>query len=217
MADNDMSVISGDFLRIDDEPKVYADEDNPADVTSDANATGDVMAGDPFRGVQPDTSMDFGGVPDDQDSVRSAEGHTSFLNGILHEAGHANRHKGLPPEIAAGIPQRRRHVGTDSHSRAADRMRTATFTLAITPNGQRVLPERTTRRRTVITNWDTTGPIYVSASQSVAIGSPDAVRVPQAASATVPSSRDFYTQEEIWVAGNTGATFDVLDEYDDMA
>lgn len=213
MPDNDMSVISGDFLRIDEEAKVYADVDDPADVASDANATGDTMAGDPFRGVQPDTSMDFGGTPDDQDSMRTIGGHTSFLDRIHHDRQHG-RGDQLPPDIAAGIPQRRRPVDVVTHNRCADAMQTTTFTLAVAPNGQRIAVDRDKRRRLVITNWDATGPLFVSQDGGVAIGSPNSVRVPQAASATVPSSREFYTSGEVWVAGNTGAVFDLLDEFD---
>jgi hypothetical protein len=215
VTDANMAAISGDFLRIDEAPKVFAGEDDPADVASDANTTGDTMAGDPMRGVQPDTSMDFGGTPDDQDAFRAAHGHTSFIDRILHDTDRSRGADRLPPDIAAGIPQKRRPVDVTSFNRAPSKMRTATFALGVSPNGQRAAWDRENRRRIVVTNWDATGPLYVSESQGVAIGSPDAVRVPQAASATVPSSREFFTQGEIWVAGNTGAVFDILDEFDE--
>lgn len=215
MSDSDMSSISGDALRIDDAPKVFADVDDPADVASDANATGDVMANDPFAGLQADLSMNFGGVPDDQDSVRTVHGHTDFLGDLHQDKNHRRGSFALPPDIAAGLPKRRRRVDANIYSKAPDKMRTATFTLGIAPNGQRIAVDREGRRRLVITNYDTTGPVFVSESNGVTAGSPDAVRIPAAPSATTSSSRDFYTQQEVWVAGNTGAMIDVLDEYDE--
>lgn len=178
--DNDIAYISGDFLRIDEAPKVFAGEDDPADVASDANATGDTMAGDPMRGVQPDTSMHFGGTPDDQDSFRTASGHTGFLDRVFHEQ---DRHRGadsLPPDIAAGVPKRLRRVDVNGFARAAQKIKTSTFVLGAIPNSQRIAVERETRRRLVIANFDTTGPLYVSSDGGVAIGSPDAIRVPPA-------------------------------------
>lgn len=206
MTDNNMAAISGDFLRIDDAPKVFADEDNPADVQSDANATGDVMAGDPFRGVQSDTSMDFGGTPDDQDSVRTASGHTGFLDRILHEQDHSRRRE-LPPDIAAAIPPVRRPVDTDARTVSPDGLGTTGFTLGNPPNGQRIVWDRPGRTRVVVTNY---GPnvLWVSTDGGVGPQSPNAVQIP------VNGSREFRVTCELWAGSFAGGTqFDIQDEF----
>lgn len=187
-----------------------------------ADQPGDAFAGDyPFAGdsghIDLDGSQVFGGPEHDQSEVRLSSGILGFLMELLTDESIGGRT--LPPELLAALPKKPHKMHVDA--RGADLWSAKTDSTQTSPAAERIVWERETRRRVIVTNLGP-GALFVSHDSGNLVNSAGtgatngAVTIPAPAGGVV-FSREFRTTGELWAASATGqvTVFDLQDEFDE--
>ena len=191
-----------------------------------ADMPGDAFAGDyPFASdtghIAMDGGQDFGFPDPDQSEVRLASGILGFLEALLDPNADGFPHNELSPELARILLKSKPHkMHTDMSG--ATMFAVKTDTTQTGPAAQRIVWERPSRRRVIITNYGP-GSLFISHSGGNLINSNTGFG-PTNESVAIPPpsggqnfSRELRTTAEIWAASNNGnnTVFDVVDEFDE--